>query len=69
MSTPLPPRPKLGRRERWLAVAVVLGIGQGIASAHGYAMPESTLTMIVTAILGFVAGDTYRPSGIGKGAE
>lgn len=69
MATPLPPRPRLGRRERWLAVAVLLGVGQGIAGAHGYAMPESALTMIVTAILGFVAGDTIRPSGMGKGGE
>jgi hypothetical protein len=46
---------------------VLLGTGQGIAGAHGYAMPESTLTMIVTAILGFVAADSYRPSGMSKG--
>jgi hypothetical protein len=67
MSSPLPSRPRLGRRERWLLVAVLLGTGQGIAGAHGYAMPESTLTMIVTSILGFVAADSYRPSGMSKG--
>lgn len=46
---------------------MLLGVGQGVAGAHGYAMPESTLTMIVTAILGFVAADSYRPSGMVRG--
>ena len=37
--TALPSRPKLGRRERWLAVAVLFVMVEGIAAKLGVTVP------------------------------
>lgn len=69
MSAPLPPRPRLGRRERafyltmaWVSLCTV--------SAYLGAPVSETVTMAVVTLAGVViGGDTYRASGTGKGGE
>lgn len=65
----LPPRPKLGKRERWLVVAVVLTVGEGIAGHFGFASPSEHVSITLGAIISFVVGDTYRASGTAQATE
>jgi hypothetical protein len=67
VSAALPPRPKLGKRERWLVVAVVLTVGEGIAGYFGFAATAEHVSITLGAIIAFVGGETYRPSGMSKG--
>ena len=63
MTLPLPPRPKLGRRERWLLVATVVVVGEGVLAKFGLAASETSLMFLVSTIAGFIGAETYRPSG------
>lgn len=66
MTLPLPPRPKLGRRERWLLVATVVVVGEGVLGKFGLAASENVLLILLGAIISFVGAETYRPSGMGS---
>jgi len=66
MASALPPRPRLGRRERWLLVAVVLTVGEGIAGHFGVAAEVEHVTITLGAIIAFVAGDSYRATGTAR---
>lgn len=67
--TALPSRPKLGRRERWLAVAVLFVIVEGIAAKLGVTVPAEHVSITLGAIIAFVGGETWRPSGTSRAAE
>ena len=66
MTLPLTPRPKLGRRERWLLVATVVVVGEGVLAKFGLAASETSLMFLVSTIAGFIGAETYRPSGMGS---
>lgn len=63
MANLLPPRPPFGKRERWLAVACVLSVTNGVASHFGAGVSDGVLMSLLGLIGSFVVGDTYRPSG------
>ena len=67
--TALPSRPKLGRRERWLAVAVLFVMVEGIAAKLGVTVPAEHVSITLGAIIAFVGGETWRPSGTSRAAE
>lgn len=62
----LPPRPLLGRRERWLAVATALVVVEGIAARLDVAPPSEHVSILLAAIITFVGADTIRPSGTSR---
>lgn len=64
----LPPRPKLGKRERWLAVGLAFGTAQGILAGHGYGLSDGALMVLLGALVTFIGGETYRPTGVSKGS-
>lgn len=59
----LPARPALGRRERWLAVATLLVVVEGLAVRLDVAPPPEHVSILLAAIITFVGADTIRPSG------
>ncbi len=60
----LPPRPTIGRRERWMLVAIALLPLEAAATALGAAVPAEHVAIVLTLIGAFVAADTWRPSGM-----
>ena len=59
----------LGRRERWLAVAVGVVVAEGVALHLGVAPPAEHVSILLAAVIAFIGGDTVRPSGTVRGAE
>jgi hypothetical protein len=62
----LPSRPSLGRRERWLAVAVLFVMSEGLAIRLGITVPAEHVSIALGAIIAFVGGETWRPSGTSR---
>lgn len=67
--TALPSRPSLGRRERWLAVAVLFVMVEGIAAKLGVTVPAEHVSITLGAIISFVVGDSWRATGTSRAAE
>jgi hypothetical protein len=67
MNAALPPRPKLGRRDLWAAVATALLPAYSLAMHAGCA-PPTEVVMSVLAIVGYrVHTEWKRPSGMSAG--
>jgi len=62
----LPSRPSLGRRERWLAVAVLFVMSEGIAIRCGITVPAEHVSIALGAIISFVVGDSWRATGTSR---
>ena len=69
MGKPLPARPMMGRRERWLAVATAVVLLEGGAMKLGIAPPAEHVSILLAAIIAFVGADTIRPSGVTRGGS
>lgn len=63
MANLLPPRPALGKRERWIAVACTLSVLNGVACHFAAGVSDGVLMSLLGLIGSFVLSDTYRPSG------
>jgi hypothetical protein len=64
--TPLPPRPKLGKRERVFYLTLAWVTIEGIGGHFGWGVSETILMSIVTLAGVVIGGDTYRASGTAK---
>ena len=63
MAVPLPPR-RLGKRERWTAVACALVVCNAIGAHLGMSVSDSVMMAMIGLIGVLVGGDTIRPSGM-----